>query len=65
MCHAAAWAGDTAVTSVEDATVKLVADTDPKCTAVAPDSSAPNMSTLVPPAVGPVSGETEVTEGLA
>jgi hypothetical protein len=44
-------------------TVNFVAATDPKCTALAPDSSVPKTSTFVPPATGPLSGETEVTVG--
>jgi hypothetical protein len=61
---AAACAGDTAVISVEDATVKLVAATEPKTTLVAPVKLVPVMVTVVPPAGGPEVGEREVIVGV-
>jgi hypothetical protein len=59
----AACAGETAVISVEDTTVKLVAATAPKATLVAPVNPVPVMVTVVPPAVVPEVGEMEVTAG--
>ena len=56
-------AGAVAVIEVEDATVKLVAATPWKDTAVAPVKPVPVIVTLVPPAVGPELGETAVTVG--
>ena len=43
--------------------VKLVAATPPKVTLVAPVNVVPVMVTLVPPAMGPEFGLTEVTVG--
>ena len=59
----AAWAGETAVISVEETTVKLVAATAPKSTLVAPVKPVPVMVTVVPPAGGPDVGEMEVMAG--
>jgi len=56
-------AGDTAVILVEDTTVKLVAATVPKSTLVAPLKPVPFTVTVVPPALGPEEGDTEVTVG--
>ena len=52
---------------IEDAltTVKLVAETPPNLTSVAPVKLVPVMVTLVPPAVGPEFGLTLVTVGAA
>ena len=59
----AACAGVVAVIEVALFTVKLVAAVPPKVTAVAPVKFVPVMVTLVPPAVGPVFGDTVVTVG--
>ena len=64
-CAPAAWAGETAVISVAETTVKLVAATVPKSTLVAPVKPVPVMVTVVPPAVVPEVGEIEVTAGTA
>ena len=56
-------AGDAAVMEVALLTVKLAAAADPKLTAEAPLRFVPVMVTDVPPASGPLSGETEFTEG--
>jgi hypothetical protein len=48
---------------VEDDTLKLDAGTVPKRTLVAPLKLVPLTVTLVPPPVGPLVGEMEVTEG--
>ncbi len=56
-------AGETAVTSVPETTMELVAATKPTFTLVVPIRLVPVMFTVVPPAVGPEVGETEVTEG--
>ena len=61
----AAWAGETALMSVEETTLKLVAATAPKTTLVAPVKLVPVMVTVVPPVVGPELGEMEVTVGGA
>ena len=54
---AAPSAGEVAVMDLALLTVKLVAGLpDPKLTAVTPVKLVPVMVTLVPPAVGPVSG---------
>jgi len=58
-----ACAGETAVISVEETTVKLVAATPPKRTLVAPVKFVPVMVTVVPPVLGPEVGETLVTVG--
>ena len=58
-------AGDVAVILVELTTVKVVAASVPKCTAVAPVKAVPVMVTEVPPAVGPEVGLTPVTVGAA
>ena len=50
-------AGEAAVIEVLDTTVKLVAATPPKCTAVAPVKLVPVIVTVVPPDSGPVMGE--------
>jgi hypothetical protein len=55
------WAGEVAVIEVAELTVKLVAATDPKLTAVAPVKLVPVMVTDVPPAVIPRLGLTLVT----
>ena len=49
-------AGVTAVICVALSTVKLVAGVPPTVTAVAPVKFAPVITTLVPPAAGPVLG---------
>ena len=56
-------AGVVAVIEVAELTVKLVAFVAPKVTAVAPVRFVPVMVTVVPPAVGPAPGETEVMVG--
>ena len=56
-------AGADAVISVADTTVKLVAALLPNITAEAPVKPVPVMVTRVPPASGPVFGETLVTTG--
>ena len=58
-------AGVTAVMEVADTTVKLVAGTEPNNTLVAPDKFVPVIVIVVPPAVGPVNGLTDVMEGTA
>jgi len=55
--------GAVAVIEVALLTVKLAAPLEPKLTADAPVRLVPVMVTEVPPAVGPVAGETEVTAG--
>jgi hypothetical protein len=55
--------GETAVIEVLELTVKLPADTVPKNTLVAPVKLVPVIVTEVPPAVLPVVGEIEVTDG--
>ena len=59
----AAPAGDVAVIDVALFTVKLAAAVAPNFTLVAPVKPVPVMATLVPPAVGPPTGEMEVTMG--
>ena len=56
-------AGDVAVIDVAVSAV-MVADVVPKSTAVAEARLVPVMTTLVPPAVGPLVGAIEVTVGL-
>ncbi len=56
-------AGEVAVICVAELTVKLVAFVLPNLTAVAPVKLAPVIVTDVPPAVGPLEGETFVTVG--
>jgi hypothetical protein len=56
-------AGATAVILVEEDTLTLVAGTVPKSTLVAPLKLVPLMVTVVPPAIGPLVGEIEVTAG--
>ena len=56
-------AGETAVIWVADTTVKLVAATVAKATAVAPVKPVPVMVTVVPPATGPEAGLRAVTFG--
>ena len=63
LCAAAAWAGETALISVDETTVKLVAATVPKRTWVAPLNPVPVMVTVVPPVVGPTFGETATMVG--
>src|ERR1700730_3118290 len=58
-------AGEVAVIEVALLTVNAVALLAPKFTAVAPVKLVPVMATLVPPAVGPLVGEIEVTLGTA
>ena len=61
---AAEVAGETAVISVEDTTVKLLAGpAPPKVTAVAPVKFVPVMVTVVFPVVGPEVGEREMIVG--
>ena len=55
--------GDMAVIAVALATVKLVAGVLPKRTLVAPVKFVPVIVTAVPPAAGPLAGNTEVTVG--
>ena len=59
----AAPAGETAVSSVAETTVKLVAATALNTTLVAPVRLVPVMVTVVPPAGGPEVGEMEVIVG--
>ena len=59
----AAWAGAVAVIWVLLLTVKPLAAVPPKVTAVAPEKLVPVMVTVVPPLVGPLVGEMEVTVG--
>jgi hypothetical protein len=56
-------AGLVAVTCVALSTMKDVAAVEPKSTALAPAKLVPVMVTDVPPAVGPLAGETDVTVG--
>jgi hypothetical protein len=58
-------AGAIAVTSVAETTVTAVPSAVPKCTAVAPVRFVPWIVIFVPPAVGPLDGETPVTVGAA
>jgi hypothetical protein len=58
-------AGDTAVISVADFTVKLVAASAPKTTFVAPVNAVPVIVTVVPPATGPDAGKIAVIAGAA
>jgi len=58
-------AGAVAVIWVAEFTVKLVALLAPNLTAVAPSKLVPVITTLLPPAVEPLVGETEVTVGAA
>jgi hypothetical protein len=64
LCQPAAWAGETAVISVSETKVKLVAATVPKLTLVAPVKPVPVTVTVVPPVVGPEVGEIEVMVGV-
>jgi hypothetical protein len=59
----AACGGVTAVIEVRLVTVKLAAAVPPNVTAITPVKFLPAMMTLVPPAVGPLFGETEATVG--
>ncbi len=59
----AARGGETAVTSVELTTVKLVAAVVRKATEVAPVKLVPVIVTTVPPVMGPAVGEMDVTVG--
>ena len=65
LCNAATWAGETAVISVAETTVKLPARTVPKMTLVAPEKPVPVIVTVVPPDVGPELGDTAATAGAA
>lgn len=56
-------AGDSAVIDVAELTVKPTASVGPKSTDVAPVRLAPLMVTVVPPAAGPLAGDTLVTNG--
>src|SRR5581483_2569999 len=56
-------AGAVAVMCPESITVKVPAAAAPKLTVLAPVKPAPWMSTVLPPAVGPPFGTTEVTTG--
>jgi hypothetical protein len=58
-------AGEVAVIWVAELTVKVVALVLPSFTAVAPEKFVPVIVTVVPPAVGPLVGESEVTVGAA
>ena len=58
-----ACAGVVAVIWVAELTVKLLAATPPKLTAVAPVRLVPTMVTDVPPRVGPLVSDTELTVG--
>ena len=57
--------GEGTVIWVAELTMKPVAATAPKVTAVAPVKLVPVMTTDVPPACGPRVGEIEVTVGAA
>jgi hypothetical protein len=59
----AASAGATALIRVDEDTLKLDAGAVPKSTLVAPLKPVPLMVTLVPPVLGPLAGEMEVTVG--
>lgn len=56
-------AGETAVIEVAELTLKLAALFVPNLTAVTPAKFAPVMVTEVPPAAGPLLGETLLTVG--
>jgi hypothetical protein len=57
--------GETAVTWVSESTEKLRAETAPKLTAVAPSRSWPEMTTRLPPPIGPRAGLSPPTSGAA
>ena len=57
-------AGATAVISLAETTVKLVAFLEPNLTAVVPVNPDPDTVTCVPPAKGPEAGDSAVTVGL-
>ena len=57
--------GAVAVISVLRTRVNLVAGVEPKSTAVAFVNPVPLMVTLVPPPVGPLFGDTEITVGAS
>lgn len=59
----AVWAGAIAVMLVTELTVKLMAATAPKLTALAPVKFVPIMVTLLPPAALPANGLMDVTLG--
>src|SRR5487761_1749315 len=59
------WGGLTAVIWVSESTVKLVAGTVPKVTALAPVNPDPLKTTVVAPEMGPLPGLTPVTSGAA
>lgn len=59
----ALFAGVTAVICVSEFTVKVMAETPPKATAEVPVKPVPVRVTDVPPANGPMLGETEVMVG--
>lgn len=65
VCILADWAGETAVISVAETTLKLMAVMVPNVTLVAPVKPVPVMVTVVPPAVVPEVGATAVTAGAA
>jgi hypothetical protein len=50
---------------VEDTTITLAAETVPNFTVLDAVKTVPVMVTLVPPVVGPLAGDTEVTVGAA
>jgi hypothetical protein len=61
--EALGWAGDTAVISVPEITVNVVAGTAPNVTFDAPANPEPVIVTSVPPVVGPEPGVTLATTG--
>jgi hypothetical protein len=63
LAEPAAWLGTVAVIEVAFTTETLVAAAPPTVTPVAPVKFVPVIVTLVPPAVGPEFGLTEVTVG--
>ena len=56
--------GDTAVIEVEELATYEAAGVDPKLTAEGPARLLPVMVTEVPPASGPVAGDTELIVGV-
>lgn len=61
----AAFAGVTAVTDVPLTTVNEVAAVPPNVTPVAPLKLLPEIVTVVPPAIGPLTGANEAIVGTA
>ena len=57
--------GETAVIWTSESTVNAGASTPPKATVVAPVKPWPPMTTLVPPAAGPLAGVNFATAGIA